>query len=169
MFLIQRKKEGKPVSESAVTDQKIEVPSIDISPHGIIFGGKLLQVVSKYATLVANDHSGGICDTIGIDFVRFFSSAKRGDMLFCKCSVNNAWESVLEVGVSVIAEDIRLLEQRKVLSAYFTFSAIDDLGCQVEIAGAIPETHDEKRRYTSAEKRKQLRKKNSSNPFYLNP
>ena len=162
MFVILRKKEGKPVSASSLDDYKLEMPP---SPHGIIFGGRVLQAVTKYVSGVANKHAEVSCENIGIDYVRFFATAKTKDLISCSIAVNKTWGSIIEVGVKVIAEDFRLLETKKILSAYFSFRALDEEGKDIEIAEVIPETLNEKRRYAKAEKRKQLRKKNSYHPF----
>ncbi len=149
--------EGKPVFASAIIDQVVEVFPNDLNPHGTLFGGKLMQVVDNLAAIVAKRHTGKVCVTLGIDSVRFLNPAKRGDILVCKASVNRAWHTSMEVGVKVIAEDFRSLEQKDILSAYFTFVALDDELKPIEIIPVIPETHQQVLRYEAAEKRRQLR------------
>ena len=63
----------------------------------------------------------------------------------------------MEIGVKVIAEDFRTLEQKDILSAYFTFVAMDDELKPTEILPAIPETEEQLRRFTAAEKRRHYR------------
>lgn len=149
--------EGKPVSASAVIDQVIEVFPNDLNPHGTLFGGRVMQIVDTLAAIVAKRHSGKVCVTLGIDSVRFLNPARRGDILVCMASVNRAWRTSMEVGVKVVAEDFRTLDQKDILSAYFTFVAVDDDHKPVVIAPIIPETVDQKKRFEDAEVRRRHR------------
>ncbi len=154
-----REKEGKPTSESAVEYCKIELFPENIHPNGVIFGGRILELVSDVASQVANSHTEKKCSTMGIDFIRYYSPIKRGDIIVCRASVNRAWDKILEIGIKVIAEDFRLLETRNILSAYFSFSALDENENPVELTRVIPQTKDDFRRYIEAEKRRSLRLK----------
>lgn len=149
--------EGKPVSASHIIDQVIEVFPNDLNAHGTLFGGRLMQVVDNLAAIVAKRHTGRVCVTLGIDSVRFLNPAHRGDILVCKASVNKAWNTSMEIGVKVIAEDFRTLEQKDILSAYFTFVAVDEDSRPVEIIPVLPETPEQLERFHEAEKRRQHR------------
>lgn len=149
--------EGKPVSASQIIDQVVEVFPNDLNAHGTLFGGRLMQVVDNLAAIVAKRHTGRVCVTLGIDSVRFLNPAHRGDILVCKASVNKAWRTSMEVGVKVIAEDFRTLDQKDILSAYFTFVAMDEESKPVEIIPVIPETSEQIARFNAAEKRRQHR------------
>lgn len=149
--------EGKPVSVSAIIDQVVEVFPDDLNPHGTLFGGRALQIADNLAAIVSKRHSGAICVTLGIDSVRFINPARRGDILVCKSSVNRTWKTSLEVGVKILSEDFRTLEQRDVFSAYFTFVAIDDDHQPIRVIPVIPETPDQIRRFEEAGMRRQRR------------
>lgn len=151
--------EGKTVSASAIIDQVVEVYPDDLNPHGTLFGGRALQIADSLAAIVSKRHSGRVCVTLGIDSVRFINPARRGDILVCKCSVNRTWHTSMELGVKVLAEDFRTLEQKDILSAYFTFVSIDDDDRPIEVIPVIPETADQIRRYDEAEIRRQMRLK----------
>lgn len=149
--------EGKPVSASAIIDQVVEVFPNDLNAHGTLFGGRLMQVVDNLAAIVAKRHTGKVCVTLGIDSVRFLNPARHGDILVCKASVNKAWNTSMEVGVKVVAEDFRTLEQKDILSAYFTFVAVDDDLKPIEIIPVVPETVEQVKRFQAAERRRQYR------------
>jgi acyl-CoA hydrolase len=151
--------QGKLVSASAITDQVVEVFPNDLNPHGTLFGGRVLQIADNLAAIVSKRHTGCVCVTLGIDSVRFINPAHRGDILICKCSVNRTWRTSLELGVKVVAEDFRTLAQKDILSAYFTFVAVDDSQKPVAVIPVIPETPDQIRRYEAAEVRRQMRLK----------
>lgn len=149
--------EGKPISASAIEDQVIEVFPNDLNAHGTLFGGRLMQLIDSLAAIVAKRHSGRVCVTLGIDSVRFLNPARHGDILVCKASINRTWRTSMEIGVKVLAEDFRTLEQKDILSAYFTFVAMDDNLRPIEIVPALPETDDQMTRFHEAEKRRKYR------------
>lgn len=148
---------GKTVSASMVVDQVVQVYPDDLNPHGTLFGGRALQIVDSLAAIVAKRHTGRVCVTLGIDSVRFLNPARHGDILVCMASINRTWRTSMEVGVKVLAEDFQTLVLKHILSAYFTFVAIDDEHKPVPVFPAIPETSDQIRRYKQAEQRRKHR------------
>lgn len=156
MFITQENRRGKAVSESAIEGFRIELLSEKSNPSGIFYGGRILEMVDKLALEVAKRHSEKSCITQGVDFVRFLSPARKGEILICSASVNRAWRFTMEVGVKVITEDFRLLEKRDILLAYFTFVAIDENQQPTEIPYLITETEVQKKLYREAEKRRRF-------------
>lgn len=148
---------GKKVSETAVHDQTAVVYPNDLNAYGTLFGGRVMELGDRLAGVVARRHSGRVCVTLGIDSVRFLAPARHGDTLVFKASVNRVWKTSMEVGLKVFAEDFRSLQRNHIVSAYFTFVAVDDLMKPVEICPVIPETEAEKRRFAQAEQRRQHR------------
>ena len=157
MFIIHRDGKGKTVAETALEDYKIDLFDENLPALGVIFGGRILNIVNDVAHKVAKAHSEHKCLTTSIDFVKYYNLIKRDDILVCNTAVTRVWDTVLEVGVKVVAEDFRLLEKKDILSAYFTFNAIDDHGHIVEIKQVIPESAEEKKRYLDADIRKKIR------------
>ncbi len=164
MITLQRKKRGKPVSASAIENRRVFLSWSQMDPHDLFFGGKVLQSIDHHALEVAMRHAEKKCTLVSIDFIRFFAPVRREDILVCHASVNHVWSSFLEVGIKVVAEDFRLLEQKEILSAYFLFQAVDENGLPSDISHVIPETLEERRRYASAEKRRLLRNKSEAIP-----
>jgi len=148
---------GKPVSASAINDQTAIVFPDDLNSLGTLFGGRVMEQCDKTCAVVARRHSGRNCVTLGIDSVRFLASARHGDILIFKASVNRVWRTSMEIGIKVFAEDFRTMQRKHIVSAYFTFVAVDEQLCPIEIAPVIPETDDEKRRYREADDRRQRR------------
>jgi len=159
VFIIHNDKQGKPVSETAIDNKKLEIFDENMSLGEVVFGGRILNLVNDVARKVAKEHAEIVCFTIGVDFIRYFSTIKRGDILICKSQVNHVWDDILEVGVKVMAEDFRSLEQKHILSAYFIFKA-DESDKTVPLV--IPVTLEEKRRFLDAETRKNIRQKRKS-------
>ena len=156
-----RKKKIKPVSFSALEHYRIDILPQYLNPQGLFFGGALLQIVEKYAQKVAQNHAQYPCIVQGIDFVRFFSTVKRGDALYCYAQVNRCWDSLMEIGVKIVADDFLTLEKKKILNAYFSFVAVDEEKKPVSIYCVKPETKEQITRYLAAEKRRMWRLKNT--------
>ena len=147
---------GKSVAESAIHDQVAVVFPNDLNAYGTLFGGRVVDLCDRVAGVVAKRHSGKVCVTLGIDSVRFLAPAKHGDILVFKASINRVWKTSMEIGVKVFKEDFRTQERVQILSAYFTFVALDDQLNPVEVSPIVPETEAEKRRYKEAEERRQM-------------
>lgn len=150
---------GRPVRESAIDDQTALVFPNDLNTYGTLFGGKVLELGDWLCAIVAKRHTGKVCVTLGLDTVRFHAAATSGDILVLKAAINRAWNSSMEVGLKVFAEDYRTQERRHIFSAYFTFVALDETRKPTKIPPIIPETDEEKRRYQQAEERRQKRLK----------
>ena len=148
---------GKTVRESAINDQTAIVFPNDLNALGTLFGGRVMEMADRIAAVVAKRHSGRWCVTLGIDSVRFHAPARRGDVLVLKAAVNRVWRTSMEIGIKVFADDFRTFDRRHIVSAYFTFVALDDQFKPVEIPPVIPETEDEKRRYERADERRRAR------------
>ena len=151
--------QGKPVSASAINDQTAIVFPNDLNTLGTLFGGRVMEMADRVAAVVAKRHSGRNCVTLGIDSVRFLAGAKHGDILIFKAAVNRVWRTSLEIGLKVFSEDFRTMQHKHIVSAYFTFVAVDESLCPIAVPQVIPETDDEKRRYEQADRRRQQRLK----------
>ena len=149
--------EAKPVSFSAINDHSAIVFPTDLNALGTLFGGRVMEMADILAAIAARRHADRYCVTLGIDTVRFLSPARHGDILVFKAAVNRVWRTSMEIGVKVYADDAKTLARKHIVSAYFTFVAVDEQMNKVEIPPVIPETEDEKRRYLQAEQRRQAR------------
>jgi acyl-CoA hydrolase len=148
---------GKRVCESEINDQTAIVFPNDLNTHGTLFGGRLMEMSDKVAAVVARRHAGPSCVTLGIDSVRFLASARHGDILVFKAACNRAWTTSMEIGLKVFADDLRSKQRKHIVSAYFTFVAVDDQMKPVSVPPVIPETDDQKRRYAQADVRRAAR------------
>jgi acyl-CoA hydrolase len=149
--------DAKHVADSAIHDQTAVVFPNDLNAYGTLFGGRVLDLCDRVSGVVAKRHSGKVCVTLGIDSVRFLAPAKHGDILVFQSAVNRVWKTSMEIGVKVYKEDFRTLQRVHILSAYFTFVALDDHLKPVQVQPVIPQSVEEKRRYEEAEKRRLMR------------
>ncbi len=149
---------GKKVVDSAVHDHTYKVFPNDLNSNGTVFGGLVMATLDRIALVVAERHSEQTCVTVSVDSMHFLGPAQRGDILLFRASINKSWTSSMEIGVKVLAEHYKTGEKTHILSAYFTFVAVDQNRRPVPVPPVIPETPLEKRRYEEAEYRRQQRR-----------
>ena len=81
-----------------------------------------------------------------------------GELVTFLASVNYTGSSSMEVGIKVVAEEIRSQVVRHVNSCFFTMVAVDEARKPVQVPPLTPSTPDERRRWDAALMRKTLRK-----------
>jgi len=102
-------------------------------------------------------HTERTCATLIVDSMRFLATAKRGEILMFYVAINRTWKTSMEIGIKVVASEGADKPPRKVLSAFFTFVALNDLNRPVPVPSIIPETAEEKRRFQEADIRRKER------------
>lgn len=149
----------KPVSASAIEDHVYKVFPNDLNAHRTVFGGMIMAQCDRLALVVAERHSGMVCVTASVDSLHFTAPAKDNDTLVYRVALNRSWGSSMEIGVKVVAENSYNGEERHVVSAYFTFVALDEFGHPIDVPHVLPETDVQKRRYEEAGMRREARLK----------
>lgn len=147
----------KKVSESAVDDYIYHVLNRDLNHIDTMFGGEVMLQLDLAAATVAARHSNRSCVTFIVDRLKFIGPAFKGELLIYKASVNRVWNTSMEVGIKVFAENPLTGELRPVVRGYITFVAKDEHRNNVTIRPVIPETEEQKRRYEAAD----IRRRNS--------
>ena len=155
---------SKPASASAINDYVYQVFPNDLNSHRTVFGGRVMEIIDRVAGVVAQRHSGKLCVTRWVDSLCFLAPVKKGEHLIFKAAVNRVWNSSMEVGVKVFAENPLRGKQRHVVSAYLTFVALNQKHRPTKVMPVVPETDQEKRRYREADERRQHRLKTKQNP-----
>ena len=124
---------------------------------GNVHGGHLLKLLDQVAYACASRHAGRYVVTVSVDQVTFREPIQVGELVTFLASVNHTGHSSMEVGIKVVAEEIRHRVVRHVNSCFFTMVAVDDARRPVAVPPLEPATADEKRRWEAAVVRKQLR------------
>ena len=116
-----------------------------------------MGLCDRVAAVVAGRHAGRICVTAAVDSLHFLSPVHKGELLVIKGSVNHAWTTSMEVGIRVESQEIETDVHRHVVSAYFTFVALDENSRPTAIPKVVPETDMQKTRYKKANERRARR------------
>lgn len=124
---------------------------------GNVHGGTILKLLDQVAYACASRYAGRYVVTLSVDQVMFRQPIHVGELVTFLASVNHTGTSSMEVGIKVVAEDIRNKVVRHANSCFFTMVAVDDAGKPTAVPPLQPATPDEKRRQAAARVRKQLR------------
>ena len=146
----------KPARESVSTVADLMFPP-DANMHGTVFGGKVLQMVDKAASVCAMRHSGKPCVTVAMERVEFLVPIRVGTFLIAEARVNYTGRSSMEVGVEVYAEDMPGGTRQHTNSCLVTMVAVDGAGKPSPIPPLLLETPDEKEGWQAAEQRRLAR------------
>ncbi len=148
---------GKSVAHTRIQEDVYRIFPNDLNVNGTVFGGLVMSTLDRLAHIVAERHSEKTCVTASVDSMHFLAPARKGDNLIFCLSANRSWTSSLEIGAKVYAEDGKTMKRKHILSAYFTFVALDSNQKPTSIPRVIPETKIEKARYEEANLRRQAR------------
>ena len=125
---------------------------------GNVHGGTILKLLDQVAYACASRYATTYVVTLSVDQVVFRQPIHVGELVTFLASVNHTGNSSMEVGIKVIAENIRTQETRHVNSCFFTMVAMDDNGKPTPVPALRPFSPDERRRYAAAEMRKEVRR-----------
>lgn len=125
---------------------------------GKVHGGTILKLLDQVAYACASRYAKSYVVTMSVDQVVFRQPIQVGELVTFLASVNHTGTSSMEIGIKVVAEDIRNQVVRHVNSCYFTMVAIDDDGKKKAVPPRVPENDLERRRYCAAELRREMRR-----------
>jgi len=124
---------------------------------GKVHGGAVLRLLDQVAYACASRYAGNYVVTLSVDQVMFRQPIAVGELVTFLASVNYTGTSSMEVGIKVVAEDIRKGSVRHANSCFFTMVAVDDDGRPTPVPPLQPASGDETRRYAAGQIRRQLR------------
>jgi len=124
---------------------------------GNVHGGTVLKFLDQVAYACASRYAGRYVVTLSVDQVMFREPIHVGELVTFLAAVNHTGTSSMEIGIKVIAENIRTQKTRHANSCFFTMVAVDDNRKPVAVPPLSPANAEERRRSRTAELRKQLR------------
>jgi len=125
---------------------------------GNVHGGALLKLLDQVAYACAARYCKSYCVTVSLDHVFFKEPVRVGELVTLHANVNFVGNSSLEVGVRVIAENLRQNTKRHTNSSYFTLVCMDEAGKPCPAPPLEIETAREQRLVEAAKMRRALRK-----------
>ncbi len=124
---------------------------------GNVHGGTVLKFLDQVAYACASRYAGRYVVTLSVNQVLFLQPIHVGELVTFLAAVNHTGTSSMEVGIKVVAENIRSQGKRHVNSCFFTMVAVDDDRRPVAVPPLQPAPGHETRRFQEAVLRKQLR------------
>ncbi len=124
---------------------------------GHVHGGSLLKLLDQVAYACAAKYCKSYVVTAALDQVFFRQQVHVGELVTFMAHVNHVGRSSMEIGIKVVAENLRTHEKRHTTSCYFTMVALDEDGNTFAVPPLQLETDEEKRQHAAAALRKQLR------------
>jgi acyl-CoA hydrolase len=154
-------KKSKKGDQRFVKDSQVEMTQLvlpnDTNQLGNLLGGRLMEWMDIAAAISAQRHSNRICVTAAVDYLVFHQPIRLGEVVTLHASVNRVFETSMEVGVQVVAENQLTGERKTANTAYLTFVAVDERNNPVRIPPVVPQSEAEKRRYEEAMVRRKHR------------
>ena len=136
----------------------------DTNSYGNIFGGALVALIDKIASITAFRHARKNVVTASIDRLDFHEPVRLGDILTLRSWINYVGRSSMEIEVDVTTEDRLSGEGLRACSAYLTFVAIGDGGRPTPVPRLELEGDDETRRFEAGAQRCADRRASKTEP-----
>lgn len=144
-----------------VNKQRLEMTLLmtpdKVNFSGKVHGGEILKLLDRVAYSCAARYSGHYVLTLSVDSVVFKQPVNVGDLVTFYAAVNYVGKTSMEIGIRVMAEDLKTNKKRHCVSCYFTMVAVDNEGKPVAVKKLSPESEPEKRRYREALRRRGIR------------
>jgi acyl-CoA hydrolase len=125
---------------------------------GKVHGGHLLKLLDQVAYACAARYAKSYVITAALDHVSFKQPVEVGELVTFMANVNYVGKSSMEVGVKVIAENLRTKEKRHASSCFFTMVAVGEDGNKCPLPPLDIETDIERRLFEAGKMRKEMRK-----------
>jgi acyl-CoA hydrolase len=146
----------KPARESEVVMTHMILPS-DANPLNAAFGGKVMEWIDICAGIAAQRHCRQVVVTASMDDLHFHVSIRVGWIVTLRARVLAAFNTSMEVGVVVTAEDAIRGQKHLATTALLTFVAIRPDGTKVKVPPVNMENDSERRAFQQSHARREER------------
>ena len=147
---------AKTPKDSFIVMTELVLPN-DTNTFGNLMGGRLMYWMDIASALAAGKHCNAPVVTASVDNISFENPIKLGNVVHIEAKVSRAFNTSMEVHMSVWGEDTTQQYRYKSNEAYYTFVALDPHGKPRPVPELLPETENEKRLFEGALRRRQLR------------
>ena len=146
----------KAPKDSHILMTELVLPN-DTNLHGNLMGGRLMYWMDIAAALAAGKHCNAPTVTASVDNISFENPIKLGNVVHIEAEVSRAFNTSMEVHLSVWGEDHLQQYKYKSNEAYYTFVALDPNSNPRPVPPIVTETEEEKKIFDGALRRRQLR------------
>ena len=115
----------KKPKDSAIESREFIMPN-QLNNKDTLFGGELVSMIDKIASMCAQKHAQMDVVTASIDSMSFENPVYKNEHLILKAMVNYTGKTSMEIGVRVETEDTKTLKSTHIATAYLTFVAVGD-------------------------------------------
>jgi acyl-CoA thioesterase YciA len=105
----------------------------DANPSGVMFGGWLMQLADRIASVAASRYSGRRVATASVVNMRFVAPCYVGDFLTITAEVTSSATTSMTVAVRIDVEGVQGGQARSILEGSLVFVALSDSGTPVPI------------------------------------
>ena len=125
---------------------------------GNVHGGQILLLVDRVAYACAARYSGHYVVTLSVENAMFKQPIHVGELVTFYARINYVGNTSMEVGVKIVAENLRSGEKRHTNSCYVTMVAVDEDMKPTPVVPLTLEDERDTRRYEEAKLRRELLK-----------
>lgn len=130
----------------------------DTNAYGNVFGGYLMALIDKTASITATRHCRQNVVTASIERVDFLAPVKLGDIIRVSTRLNHVGRASMEVGAEVHAESRLEGTEVHALSAILTFVALGSDGRPTAVPRLLATTEEERARDEAGRRRAEDRR-----------
>jgi acyl-CoA hydrolase len=143
-------------TRSLIMSEVMSPDKVNFSGH--VHGGHIMLLMDRVAAACASRYSGMYTVTLSADHVLFKEPIFVGELVMFYANVNYVGTSSMEIGIKVIAENLRQQTQRHTNTCYFTMVALDENSKPSKVKPLEIIDENDQRRHDEALFRKEQKK-----------
>ena len=149
-------RKGQTPDESASEITEFMMPG-QVNNLGHVFGGVVLSMVDRAASVTAMRHARQPCVTVSFNQVDFKEPIYSGEVVTCKARIHYVGRTSMGIGVDVFAENPITGHRRHTNDCFLTFVAIDENSRPAPVQRLTLVTEEDKERFEDGKRRRENR------------